>query len=72
MLSYWPLPGETIGETEVVAPRLTELLRLAGNADDGRFVQHIRLEGLSFQHSDWVLTPRATAARRRRWKCPPR
>ncbi len=54
-LSYWPLPGETLNQTEVIAPLLTELVRLEGDADAGRFVQHLTLRGLAFQHADWVL-----------------
>ncbi len=62
VLSYWPLPGERLGETEVVAPRLTELVRFSGDADQGRFVQHVTLKGLSFQHADWVLDPRGNSS----------
>jgi hypothetical protein len=57
LLSYWPLPGQSMAETEFVAPRLTELVRLAGDAGAGRFVEHLTLRGLAFQHSDWVLDP---------------
>jgi len=72
VLSYWPMPGERPGETEVVAPALTELVRFAGNADAGRFVEHITLRGLTFHDADWELDPGGTAARRRRLRCPRR
>ena len=62
VLSYWPLPGERLGETEVVAQQLTELVRFAGDADKGRFVQHVTLKGLSFQHADWVFDPRGNSS----------
>lgn len=62
VLSYWPLPGERLGETEVVAPRLTELVRFAGDADQGQFVGHVTLKGLSFQHADWLLDPRGNSS----------
>jgi hypothetical protein len=62
VLSYWPLPGERLGKTEVVAPRLTELVRFAGNADEGRFVQNVTLRGLAFHHSDWVLDPKGNSS----------
>ncbi|HYW80101.1 MAG TPA: right-handed parallel beta-helix repeat-containing protein [Thermoguttaceae bacterium] len=55
LLSYWPMPGETLEETEVVAPRLTELVRIAGDADQGQFVEHVTLRGLVFHHADWQL-----------------
>lgn len=62
VLSYWPMPGESLGETEVVAPHLTELVRLAGNPDEERFVEHVRLEGLTLHHSDWVLDPKGNSS----------
>ena len=55
-LTYWPLPGEDMTRVEVVAPRLTELVRFDGDPDAGRFVEHVRLDGLSFQHADWSLS----------------
>ena len=57
VLSYWPLPGEQMDAVEIVAPVLPELVRLAGNADEGRFVEHVTLRGLAFHHADWILSP---------------
>jgi hypothetical protein len=57
VLSYWPLPGQRMDSAETIAPRLTELVRLAGNADEGRRVAHVTLRGLAFHHADWVLAP---------------
>lgn len=57
VLSYWPMPGESMNETEFIAPALNELVRLAGDADAGRFVRHVTLRGLAFHHADWVLDP---------------
>ncbi|MGA2496339.1 MAG: right-handed parallel beta-helix repeat-containing protein [Tepidisphaeraceae bacterium] len=62
VLSYWPMPGEKIGQTEVVAPVLGELVRLAGNADKGEFVRHVTLRGLAFQHADWQLDPKGNSS----------
>jgi hypothetical protein len=62
VLSYWPMPGERLGETELVAPALTELVRLAGNADEGRFVEHVTVRGLVFHHADWVLDPKGNSS----------
>lgn len=56
VLSYWPLAGEDLRTAEVVAPVLTELVRLDGDPDAGRFVDHVRLVGLSLQHADWTLS----------------
>lgn len=55
VLSYWPLPGESRNETEFIAPVLADLVQFAGDADAGRFVEHVTLRGLSFRHADWVL-----------------
>ncbi len=62
VLSYWPLPGEQMETIEVIAPVLPELLRLAGNADEGQFVEHVTLRGLAFQHADWVLAPQGNSS----------
>ncbi len=52
-LYYLPLPGETLEETTVVAPRLTELLRLQG--ENGSRVGHLHFEHLTFAHQHWEL-----------------
>ena len=57
LLSYLPMPGERIDQAEVVAPVLDELVVIAGNADGGRFVEHVTLRGLAFHHADWPLSP---------------
>jgi GH141 insertion domain/Right handed beta helix region len=62
VLTYWPLRGEQIGETEVVAPRLTEFVRFSGNADKGEFVRHVTLRGLTFHHAGWVLDPKGNSS----------
>ncbi|HEX6971453.1 MAG TPA: right-handed parallel beta-helix repeat-containing protein, partial [Limnochordia bacterium] len=60
-LYYWPLPGEDLSEAEVIAPRLSRLLSLEGDPDRGRFVSHLRFEGLSFQHADWFIPDKGPA-----------
>ena len=62
VLTYWPMPGEKPGKTEVVAPALTELARLAGDAAKGEFVRHVTLRGLAFHHADWVLDPKGNSS----------
>ena len=56
-LYYLPLPGEDPSKAEIVAPMLGEIVRFEGNADQRRFVDHVHLTGLSFQHADWTLGP---------------
>jgi hypothetical protein len=62
VLSYWPLPGETLAAAEIVAPRATELVRFAGRPDEGRCVEHVTLRGLTLHHSDWVPDPRSNSS----------
>jgi hypothetical protein len=54
-LSYIPLPGEDLRQAEVVAPVAPELLRLAGEPDKGRWVEHLTFEGLAFRYAAYVL-----------------
>ncbi len=56
-LFYMPLPGEDMTKAEVVAPLLSGLVRFAGDPQSGRFVKHVALEGLSFQHDRFPLPP---------------
>ena len=53
-LYYVPLPGEDPATAEVYAPRTTQLLKLAGRPEEGRFVEFLRFEGLAFQHAEWL------------------
>ncbi|MDD2597961.1 MAG: right-handed parallel beta-helix repeat-containing protein [Kiritimatiellae bacterium] len=62
VLSYWPLPGEQMEQIEVVAPVLHELVRLAGDAEQGRFVEYVTLRGLAFHHADWILAPQGNSS----------
>ncbi len=52
-LYYLPLAGETLDHSAVVAPCLTELLRLQG--DDRGCVAHLHFENLTFAHQHWEL-----------------
>jgi hypothetical protein len=56
-LYYLPRPGETMAGTEIIAPRLSELVRIAGPPGPGpaesRPVAGITLRGLVFEHAEW-------------------
>jgi len=54
-LFYIPLPGEDLAKAQVVAPLLAGLVRLAGDPQRGRYVEHITFKGLSFQHDQYPL-----------------
>lgn len=62
VLTYWPNPSEAPDTVVAVAPLLTELVRFAGDADKGQFVDHVTLRGISFQHNDWVLDPKGNSS----------
>ena len=59
ILYYWPMDGEDMTTAAVVAPRLTALVRIRGDAELGLPVSHLVLRGLSFQHSDWAVASKA-------------
>ena len=61
LLHYLPMPGEDVLRAVVEAPALTELVRFDGDPTTARFVQHIVLNGLSFQHADWAVPNRGRA-----------
>ena len=54
-LYYLPRPGEDPARTEVIAPRLATVVNFTGTAK--QCVAHIRLEHLTFAHSEWDYAP---------------
>jgi hypothetical protein len=54
-LFYVPLPGDDVAKAEVIAPVREGLVFFAGDPTAGRFVEHIALKGLSFEHSRYPL-----------------
>ena len=61
ILSYWPLDGEDMSKIEAVAPALTQLLEIAGTADQP--VRNLHFKGLAFRHVEWPLPPWGFAGR---------
>ena len=57
VLTYIPLPGEDPARTAVVAPRLKRLVKFTGQAPLGLWVDNITFRGLTFAHTNWVMTP---------------
>jgi hypothetical protein len=51
VLSYLPRPDEEMPSAEIIAPRLSQVLRVAGRA--GAPVHDLRFEGLIFAHTEW-------------------
>jgi hypothetical protein len=54
-LTYWALQGEDMLRAEAIAPVLTQLVRIAGDAAGGKPVAFLRFRGLGFEHADWTL-----------------
>jgi hypothetical protein len=54
-LYYQPRPGETIDRSEAVAPALTQVLRVEGKPEAGRFIEGVTLRGLTFSHTEWYF-----------------
>ena len=59
-LIYVPREGETIDTAEVIAPRLSTLVALAGSKETP--VENVRFEGLSFAYSGYVTPPSGNPA----------
>ncbi len=57
VLTYIPKPGEDPSKTEVVAPRIETLVKLNGDVAAGRWVEHLKFQGLSFAHTNWNTPP---------------
>lgn len=57
ILYYYPKPGEDMNTATIVAPVLEKIVEIAGKWEEGKYVEHIRFEGISFQHSNYVLEP---------------
>ena len=50
-LYYLPQPGEDITSAEIVAPRLTQVVRVVGS--EGALAHDLRFEGITFSHTEW-------------------
>jgi len=56
-LAYLPRADEDMTTAEVIAPKLDQFVQIAGEPDAGRLVEHLTIQGLSFQHGQYVLPP---------------
>lgn len=54
-LYYAPMPGERPERIEAIAPVLTQVLRLEGQPEAGRFVERVEVRGITFAHAEWNL-----------------
>ena len=56
-LFYYPMPGEDLSKSEVVAPLAPSLLRLEGNPAERKYVEHLSFRNLCFAYSRFELPP---------------
>jgi hypothetical protein len=54
-LSYMPLPDENPATARVVAPSINKLVIFQGEPESAKFVEHIKLKGLVFEHNQELL-----------------
>lgn len=57
ILYYIPMPEEDMGKAEVIAPVISQLMRLEGKPETGQLVEHITFRGLAFAHTEWAPPP---------------
>jgi hypothetical protein len=53
---YWPVAGEDLARDSVIAPALTQLIRLEGKPAGGALVRNLTFRGLDFRHADATMT----------------
>jgi len=56
-LYYKPLPGQDMTQLEVVAPLVEKFVVVKGDPAAQRFVQHVTIKGLAFQHGQYLTPP---------------
>jgi hypothetical protein len=57
-LYYLPLPGERLETLQAIAPALSQVVRVEGRPEAGKFVGHVILRGLTFSHTEWCFPTR--------------
>ncbi len=57
-LYYWPIEGESPETLQAIYPVIDRLIDIAGEPENGRFVERIHFEGLSLRHAGWSLSRR--------------
>jgi hypothetical protein len=57
VLTYIPKADETPDNTDVFAPRIEQVIVMAGDVKQHRWIQHIRFEGLTLAHTNWACDP---------------
>ncbi|HWE92656.1 MAG TPA: right-handed parallel beta-helix repeat-containing protein [Tepidisphaeraceae bacterium] len=53
MLYLIPPAGVAMGDVQVVAPLLPQVVRLAGDPANGHFLEYVAFQNIGFSHSEW-------------------
>lgn len=56
-LRYRPRSGEDMTSADVVAPVIEKFIVFEGAPEAGRYVEHVRFEGLRFRHAHYAMPP---------------
>jgi parallel beta-helix repeat protein len=59
-LYYKPRPGEDPASMEFIAPVAEKFLLIQGDPANGKFVEHVTFNGLTFHHTQWLTPPSGT------------
>lgn len=54
-LAYFPLPGEALAQSRIVAPVVEKFIIFEGQPEAGNFVKYLTFEGLSFLFTNYLL-----------------
>jgi hypothetical protein len=65
---YWPRPGETMSEAEVIAPVLTQVIRFEGGEKP---IGSVVIRGLTLAHTEWYFPTGFEAAKNKPKVSPP-
>jgi hypothetical protein len=50
---YIPKQGETLENTEIIAPMIEHLVEVVGNPSQNQYIENISFDGITFIYSDW-------------------
>jgi len=56
-LYYKPLPGEDMSGAQVIAPVVEKFVLFEGDVDAEKYVEHVKIKGLTFRHGQYLTPP---------------
>jgi hypothetical protein len=58
---YMPMPGETLDNTQIIAPVARQLVLLKGRPAEGAFIDHLAFRGLDLRYAGETIEPQGHA-----------